>query len=277
MSTRGGWKRYRTMGVQSTFWEGCHSWGFPPPSFFPTPHGVLWQGLLTSLASPLSGPKTRAIAEKKAASSDRKEQNRRFYSRKSRKKSPEQKSRKNRWKSQWFFGAQKINRSVSSFSKSQRFRDATPWSSFPCLFGRKEGKSPKKTRIFYSCRSPQSLEKEKKNAQKNKYFWAFFKGIWASSGSFEHSSRNFEFWGLLFFFSLPLSLSPEAWLPILNLESVPSPWISWALSVSTLWVSSLFWITTFISCYRTPGPQRGLRRGLWGGLWGGLWRVFQGF
>ena len=29
-----GWKTHRTRGIQNPFWEGCHSWGFPPPSFF---------------------------------------------------------------------------------------------------------------------------------------------------------------------------------------------------------------------------------------------------
>ena len=29
-------------GSKTPFWEGCHSWGFPPPSFFHPPHGVLW-------------------------------------------------------------------------------------------------------------------------------------------------------------------------------------------------------------------------------------------
>ena len=29
-------------GSKTPFWEGCHSWGFPP-SLFSTPHGVLWE------------------------------------------------------------------------------------------------------------------------------------------------------------------------------------------------------------------------------------------
>ena len=33
----GGWKTYRTRGRPNPFWEGCHSWGFPPPSFFHPP------------------------------------------------------------------------------------------------------------------------------------------------------------------------------------------------------------------------------------------------
>ena len=48
--------------------------------------------------------------------------NRKFYCR-NRRKSPENR-RKNRRKSQRFFGVRHINRSVSAFSKSQRFRDA---------------------------------------------------------------------------------------------------------------------------------------------------------
>ena len=32
-------------------------------------------------------------------------------------------------------------------------------------------------------------------------------------------------------------------------------------------------VKTFISCYRTPGPQKGSRRG----FWRGLWRVLEGF
>ena len=32
-------------GSKTSFWEGCHLWGFPPPSFFPTPYGVLCKGV----------------------------------------------------------------------------------------------------------------------------------------------------------------------------------------------------------------------------------------
>ena len=33
-----GWRTYRTRGgSQTPFWEGCHSWGFAPPSFFQPP------------------------------------------------------------------------------------------------------------------------------------------------------------------------------------------------------------------------------------------------
>ena len=43
-----------------------------------------------------------------------------------------------------------------------------------------------------------------------------------------------------------------------------------------IWVSSRT-LKTFISCYRTPGPQKGFRRGFRRGLWSGLWRVAEGF
>ena len=36
--TWGGWRTYHTRGCpKPLFWEGCHSWGFPPPSFFHPP------------------------------------------------------------------------------------------------------------------------------------------------------------------------------------------------------------------------------------------------
>ena len=41
LTPEGGGKRTYEGGSKTPFWEGCHSWGFPPPSFVP-PHGVLW-------------------------------------------------------------------------------------------------------------------------------------------------------------------------------------------------------------------------------------------
>ena len=42
LTPEGGGKRTVRGGVENPFWEGCQSWGFPPPSFFHPPHGVLW-------------------------------------------------------------------------------------------------------------------------------------------------------------------------------------------------------------------------------------------
>ena len=49
--------------------------------------------------------------------------------------------------------------------------------------------------------------------------------------------------------------------------------VMWTFALVKL--PSLLWprLKTFISCYRTPGPQKGFRRG----FWRGLWRVFEGF
>ena len=56
-------------------------------------------------------------------------------------------------------------------SKNNRSR-SKPCPSFPCFFGKRPGKPPKKTRIFYPNRPPEIPGKERKNAQKNKEFLA---------------------------------------------------------------------------------------------------------
>ena len=43
-----------------------------------------------------------------------------------------------------------------------------PCPSFPCFFGKGQGKPPKKTRIFYSYQTPKIPGKEEENGQKNK-------------------------------------------------------------------------------------------------------------
>ena len=37
LTAEGGGKRTVRGGSKTPFWEGCHSWGFPPPSFFHPP------------------------------------------------------------------------------------------------------------------------------------------------------------------------------------------------------------------------------------------------
>ena len=67
-------------------------------------------------------------------------------------------------------GSKKSPKCFFFFCSSELF--AMPCPSFPCSFGKRQGKPQKKTRIIYPSRSPKIAGKEGENAQNNEEFLA---------------------------------------------------------------------------------------------------------